>query len=52
MLSLGYAAGKALLQARKNWINDVRDIDITILQNDIEISKQIKEIEDFILSKK
>lgn len=49
MLSIGYAAGKAVLQARENWLDDVRNINISKLQASVEILKQLNEIENVIL---
>lgn len=49
MLSIGYAAGKAIKQARDGWLNDVRDIDIATLQTEVEIAEQMADIENNIL---
>ena len=49
ILSLGYAAGKALIQARNAYLNDVREVDITQLQQDINIESLLKNIEINIL---
>ena len=49
MLSLGYAAGKALMQAKRGWLNDVRDVDVEQLQSDIGIAELLIDIEDNIL---
>lgn len=49
MLSLGYAAGKAVIQARKKWLDDLRNIDINQLQQDIKISDLISDIETNII---
>lgn len=49
MLSLGYAAGKALMQAKRGWLNDVRDVDVEQLQSDIGIAELLTDIEDNIL---
>ena len=50
MLSLGYAAGKALLQARSNWLDDVRNVDVAQLQNDIGIAALLTDIETYVLN--
>lgn len=49
MLSLGYAAGKALLQARSSWLDDVRDVDVEQLQEDIGIAAILEDIETNVL---
>lgn len=49
MLAVGYAAGKAIKQARDGWLNDVRDIDIAALQTEVEIAEQMADIENTIL---
>lgn len=49
MLSLGYAAGKALLQARSNWLDDVRNVDVAQLQSDIDIAALLTDIETNVL---
>lgn len=50
MLAIGYAAGKAIKQARDGWLDDVRDIDISTLQTDIEIADLLTDIETNILT--
>jgi hypothetical protein len=50
MLAVGYAAGKAIKQARDGWLNDVRDIDIAALQADIEIAELMTDIETNIIT--
>lgn len=49
MLSLGYAAGKALIQAKSRWLEDVRDVNMVQLQRDIEIAELLTDIEENIL---
>jgi hypothetical protein len=50
MLSVGYAAGKAIKQARDGWLDDVRNIDIAALQTDIGIAELMADIEANVLS--
>ena len=50
MLSIGYAAGRAVRMAREGWLDDVRDIDVSALQADIGIAELLEDIESNILA--
>lgn len=47
VMSLGYVAGLAIKMCRDNWLDDVRDVDITDLQNNCGI-KELFELVDSI----
>lgn len=45
MMSLGYAAGKAIWQCRENWLEDVRNINVSRLQTDCGVIDKIEDLE-------
>ncbi len=47
MMSLGYVCGKAMELAVKDWLDDIRDIDITTLQINVGIADLIAEMETY-----
>ena len=49
MMSMGYAAGKAIQQATDSWMEDVRNVDVAQLQVDIQIKNQIDELETYFI---
>lgn len=49
-LSMGYAAGCAALLARKEWLDDVRTVDIAALQEMVGVADTLQDIEDNILA--
>lgn len=51
MMSMGYAAGKAIQQATDSWMEDVRNVDVAQLQEDIQIKNQIDELETYFIDK-
>ena len=47
MMSLGWAAGKAVAQARAGWLDDMRSVDVAQLQTDCGVVEQVADIEQW-----
>ena len=47
MMSLGWAAGKAIAQARAGWLDDMRNVDVAQLQADCGVLDQMADIEQY-----